>query len=96
MNPPKTEHELRQIILEDEDRYARMVEKLEARMMGPNGPVTDHETRMRALENWRAWMTGVGFCVNAITLVAIGVCTWMVTSGMAEIVQRLPPVGGKR
>lgn len=78
MSPTKTEAELKREIFEDQERYASAKQ------------IEDHERRLRDLETWRSWMTGVGFCVNAVVLVAIGVCTWMVTSGIAEVLQRLP------
>ncbi len=93
MSPPKTESELRREIIQDEDRYAALVAKVETRLAGPDGPITDHERRVRELEKWQWRMMGVGICVSFLMTIFVGVSTWTVTASVENLINRLPPAG---
>ena|ERR1017187_8332601 len=91
--PTQTEHDLRLAILQDEDRYAAIVAKLEGRLAGPDGPITDHERRLREVEKWQWRMMGVGMCVSLLMTVFVGVSTWTVTTSVEALLIRLPAAG---
>lgn len=96
MAPTKTEAELRQIILQEEERYAAIVEKLEGRLAGPAGPITDHEERIRALEKWQWKTVGVHMCVGILVMAFTGICTSIVTKNIEQVLEKIPAATARR
>lgn len=105
-----TGNERRDILL-DEERLARIVQAVATPIASAvmvafaTGPVKeradDHEGRLRELEKWQWKQIGINVVLSTFVTVFVGISTWFVTSGLAQVAERIERIpasatGGKR
>jgi len=74
-----SEQELKRAVLEDNERFASAKQG------------DDHETRIRDLEKKLWQMSWLPPLVGVFLTIVTGVSTWIITNGLEQVLQRLPP-----